>query len=133
MWASEERMDAWRLRVFRYGLGMTGCGGHAKSFRFGFGNGNEYDSVAGTFAQELGHTVGLAHGGEQGFDGKPNYPSMMNYAYPMSTGFSDGTLGPLDPTDLCETTGAGGKADIIADRFSFAVGGYHCGPIFVCG
>lgn len=121
IWASTEKMDAWRDNVFRYGLGDSGCGGQANGFRFGFGNSAMCDPVeqARVFAHELGHTAGLEHGGEQGFNGKPNYPSLMNYAFPMSIGFSNGTLDPLNPTALCETTGAGGLADVITQEFSF--------------
>ena len=35
--------------------------------------------VAGTFMHELGHTVGLLHGGNQDINYKPNYLSVMNY------------------------------------------------------
>ncbi len=52
------------------------------------------DDVAATFMHELGHTLGLRHGGSldsvgpsgpTSFQGKPNYPSIMNYslAHPM--------------------------------------------------
>ena len=34
-----------------------------------------------TFAHELGHALGLGHGGGDGINCKPNYPSLMNYAY----------------------------------------------------
>jgi hypothetical protein len=35
----------------------------------------------GTFMHELGHTLGLSHGGEDGVNFKPNYPSVMNYLF----------------------------------------------------
>ena len=34
---------------------------------------------AGTILHELGHTLGLTHGGDDGLQCKPNYPSVMNY------------------------------------------------------
>jgi uncharacterized repeat protein (TIGR01451 family) len=36
---------------------------------------------AGAFMHELGHTLGLGHGGADGVNGKPNYLSVMNYAF----------------------------------------------------
>lgn len=38
---------------------------------------------AGTFMHELGHTLGLDHGGDEGVNTKPNYLSVMNYAFPF--------------------------------------------------
>jgi hypothetical protein len=35
----------------------------------------------GTFMHELGHTLGLLHGGEDSVNNKPNYPSVMNYLF----------------------------------------------------
>jgi uncharacterized repeat protein (TIGR01451 family) len=37
--------------------------------------------VAGTFMHELGHNLGLDHGGESSVNYKPNYLSVMNYAF----------------------------------------------------
>ena len=34
-----------------------------------------------TFAHELGHNLGLMHGGDEDLNYKPNYLSIMNYAY----------------------------------------------------
>jgi hypothetical protein len=36
---------------------------------------------AGTFMHELGHALGLDHGGGDGTNNKPNYLSVMNYAF----------------------------------------------------
>ncbi|MCH5197742.1 MAG: leucine-rich repeat protein [Oscillospiraceae bacterium] len=41
-------------------------------------------SVAGTFMHELGHTLGLKHGGNDHIRYKPNYLSIMNYLYQTS-------------------------------------------------
>ncbi|MBI5478061.1 MAG: hypothetical protein HY906_04355 [Deltaproteobacteria bacterium] len=59
-------------------------------------------------AHELGHQLGLTHGGapEAGdANCKPNYRSIMNYAYGGSPFFSDGRLAgwALNPRDLRET------------------------------
>ena len=50
----------------------------------------------GTFMHELGHTLGLQHGGSQGNDDynfKPNYRSVMNYMFSA----------PMDPTRFGDT------------------------------
>jgi hypothetical protein len=45
---------------------------------------------AGTFMHELGHTLGLFHGGDSPGNNKPNYLSIMNYLY-SSAGLSRST------------------------------------------
>src|SRR5262245_30408725 len=37
--------------------------------------------VAATFMHELGHNLGLQHGGDESVNQKPNYVSVMNYLY----------------------------------------------------
>jgi hypothetical protein len=37
----------------------------------------------GTFMHEMGHDLGLLHGGEDSVNYKPNYPSIMNYDFQM--------------------------------------------------
>lgn len=54
---------------------------------------------AGTFMHELGHNLGLTHGGsveQQYVNYKPNYPSVMNYAWQFSGTYKNSTLGLLD-------------------------------------
>lgn len=63
---------------------------------------------AGLMAHELGHTVGLRHGGDEDLNCKPNYPSLMNYDYlPMilmgSLSFSRGTQLPIDENAIVES------------------------------
>ena len=41
------------------------------------------DFAAATFMHELGHTLGLHHGGEDDVNFKPNYFSIMNYTWAM--------------------------------------------------
>lgn len=41
------------------------------------------DRLAGMFMHEFGHTLGLLHGGGDEINFKPNYLSVMNYAYTM--------------------------------------------------
>jgi len=48
---------------------------------------NQVGSLAeqtGTFIHELGHNLGLGHGGGDGVNHKPNYLSVMSYNYQMS-------------------------------------------------
>lgn len=51
---------------------------------------------AGTLMHELGHNLGLNHGGDDGVNNKPNYLSVMNYAFQMSGLRYDHTDGLLD-------------------------------------
>lgn len=52
---------------------------------------------AATFVHELGHTLGLRHGGLDDVNGKPNYLSIMNYDYTLGNGLiKDGKAGTLD-------------------------------------
>lgn len=75
------------------------------------------------FMHELGHNLGLQHGGSNGnspcFNYKPNYHSMMNYLwvfadYPISAyadlDYSREVLPTLDPLNLNEHTGIGAIA-----------------------
>lgn len=50
---------------------------------------------AGTFMHELGHNLGLRHGGDDRISGKPNYLSVMNYAFQMRGLISTRQEGPL--------------------------------------
>jgi len=89
--------------------------------------GSVYDQ-AGTFMHELGHNLGLRHGGFQDLNYKPNYRSVMNYLFQFpgtcgTVGFTNGlTFTPcldreyfysfaggadLDETCLDETLGVG--------------------------
>lgn len=74
--------------------------------------------IAGTFMHELGHTLGLSHGGHM-IDGtnnhllyKPNYLSIMNYLFQTSglagtneVNYSEYTLPSLDENSLSESAG----------------------------
>lgn len=74
----------------------------------------------GTFMHELGHTLNLRHGGNDNINRKPNYLSIMNYAFQM-TGLTAGGVGgrydysrfgpavlpPLNEAALNETVGFG--------------------------
>lgn len=86
-------------------------------------NFRDEDDRAATFMHELGHTLGLRHGGgldtmtasgAKSHQGKPNYPSIMNYAlaHPMrwsarfwTLDYAREELAPLDESSLDETAG----------------------------
>jgi hypothetical protein len=51
---------------------------------------------AGTFMHELGHNLGLRHGGEDHAQWKPNYLSIMNYAFQTRGLIIDNTEGHFD-------------------------------------
>jgi hypothetical protein len=59
------------------GVGVAGIGSMAQQ--------------AGTFMHELGHDLGLRHGGGDGINNKPNYLSVMSHAFQMS-GLVGGTF-----------------------------------------
>lgn len=69
-------------------------------------------AVAGTFMHELGHTLGLLHGGNEKTNNKPNYLSIMNYSFQLSgllgtnsTNYSEYELPALNENDLNEVSG----------------------------
>jgi alpha-tubulin suppressor-like RCC1 family protein len=80
------------------------------------------ENVAHTVMHELGHNLGLHHGGFEALNWKPNYNSVMNYRYafpgvdtncdPVGDGvldFSRGTRLPLSETSLDERLGVCGN------------------------
>lgn len=96
---------------------------------------------AGTLMHELGHNLGLRHGGDEDVNYKPNYLSVMNYSFqidgiptnqPLPFGplygrmdYSRGVLTPLNELGLLEFAGLGAGLDntfyFCPDTF-FAVG-----------
>lgn len=68
-----------------------------------------------TLFHELGHTLGLRHGGDDDINYKPNYPSVMNYEFALGDGvptddgpvldFSSYDFAPLDESELDEDAG----------------------------
>lgn len=58
-------------------------------------NGTE-QQLAGTLMHELGHNLGLRHGGNDDNNYKPNYLSIMNYEYQFYGFEIGGTVGALD-------------------------------------
>ncbi len=89
------------------------------SWSGGVGTVNEQ---AGTFMHELGHNLGLRHGGDDDINYKPNFLSMMNYSFQtrgLRINGQDGhfdysrfALPDLNENDLDETVGLNGGAAI---------------------
>lgn len=82
--------------------------------------GGTQDQQAGTFMHELGHTLGLRHGGSDDILYKPNYHSIMNYTWQnpnprysdcWKLDYSREILPTLNEADLNEATGIGGAMD----------------------
>ncbi len=153
-----------RAPVFRYALSIHQYGG-SNNFSSGIARGipasdfivslgrdcdgadctfGTVGSLAGTFMHELGHTVGLRHGGGQDLNYKPNYISVMSYLWQFSgikrAGFfgqlfpgaydfsrtgplsGGGTIGVLDENNLSEQAGVPATGNVT--RFASA---RHCG------
>lgn len=92
--------------------------------------------VAETFMHELGHTLGLHHGGGDDINGKPNYRSVMNYTGGLTADrFSEDGIQPLDYSrkalpalfeyDLDEHVGISGgyEYELWTMPFGFTIGG----------
>jgi probable HAF family extracellular repeat protein len=60
---------------------IGGCGNHPGDNFVMYLGGATYEPIdqAAVFMHELGHNLGLGHGGGDDINGKPNYPSVMNY------------------------------------------------------
>lgn len=132
--------DTARSQVFHYSIfahkwannGNTTC-----SSGFSLGNGYQvfvvamgcwedevgsFNEQAGTFMHELGHNLGLDHGGGDGINHKPNYLSIMNYSFQMGGLVINGTdehydysrfdLPDLDESQLSEPNGLNGSSEI---------------------
>ena len=99
---------------------------------------------AGTFMHELGHNLGLRHGGGDNVNHKPNFLSVMNYSFQLAGLVRDGsaglldysmfpggpeTLPDLDETSLSESAGLGGAGSSLS-RYSTL---WRCGGNWVTG
>ncbi|HEU5314686.1 MAG TPA: hypothetical protein VFX49_01145 [Chloroflexota bacterium] len=97
-----QRADIFHYMVWAHGYN----GGSSSGLSFGIpadsfivtlglwpGHGSS-DQKVGTFIHELGHNLGLGHGGNVGTNYKPNYLSVMSYAFQVSGVPRTGTLAP---------------------------------------
>ncbi len=85
------------------------------------GKGGDDDEKVGTFIHELGHNLGLKHGGSDHVGYKPNHLSVMNYAF-QTAGILVGSdrkfdfqrfaLSSLDETSLIDSLGLGGSSNL---------------------
>jgi hypothetical protein len=81
-------------------------------------------NMAGTFMHELGHCLGLGHGGGDSINNKPNYVSVMNYLWQLSgvtrngkaniIDYSNAALNSVNEAALDETIGLGPAAAGVA-------------------
>jgi len=99
---------------------IGGCGQRpGDNFVIFPGTGYSDEDQAAVFMHELGHNLGLQHGGGDSVNGKPNYPSVMNYVmsyrYTWNSSFwgldysrhDAGEFVDLDETLLDERAGIG--------------------------
>ena len=124
------RTGIFRYCVFCHQIGSVGNSGVARSIpgsdfivSLGTFTGVTDTNVSGTFMHELGHNLGLQHGGGDGVNNKPNYVSIMNYLwqFPGVTrggvsliDYSNAALIALTESALNETTGLGPGSSGIA-------------------
>lgn len=83
-------------------------------------NGFSRTEEAGTFMHELGHNLGLSHGGGDGVQYKPNYLSVMNYSFQFTgipnaftLDYSRRKLRPLNESRLDERAGLDPDAALV--------------------
>lgn len=97
--ASSDCTSGWAEGIpgndFMVSLGGTNASGNAcwTTDANGFSVGSRAEQ-AGTFMHELGHTLGLHHGGTDDINTKPNYLSVMNYGYQKCSVVATGTVLP---------------------------------------
>jgi len=126
------RHPIFRYAVFAHGLGTEGTtsgiaqGIPGSNLIVSLGRwrtrGGTVLQQAGTFMHELGHTLGLRHGGADDEQYKPNYLSVMNYSFQTRglrvagldgiLDYSIADLGILDEDTLDEMNGIPGAAGL---------------------
>lgn len=138
--------DAIRAPVYRYMIWADGYDGDSSSGvamgiphsdfivtlgLWGGGSGGTDDQKVGTFIHELGHTLGLTHGGSDHVHLKPNHISVMNYSFQTqgikvgsnrSFGYQPFSLPTLRENFLSEPGGLGGGGVLAGYRTIIAPG-----------
>ncbi len=125
------KLLVYRYAIFGHAILGTGATGQSEmpgnDFLISLGGwyniqhlGGYRDVEAATFMHELGHTLGLSHGGSlfNYANCKPNYYSVMNYTYQFTNfdptrplAYSNQALATLNEKSLDETKGVGGATD----------------------
>jgi hypothetical protein len=140
--------DAWRthlaasrVAMFRYALIWNGGGGQTSTSdtcpgcgSYAWGSSNEGGAaLSDTLAHESGHANAIAHSGPAGVhpevdpNCKPNWPSIMNYAFAGAfTGFADGTgMGTVNNARATEWNAVNpaltGVVSVLRDAFKYRV------------
>jgi hypothetical protein len=89
--------------------------------------------VGGTFLHELGHNLGLKHGGKDDVNWKPNYLSVMNYIFQVK-GIWNGTDRVLDYSRKALPTLKEGSLNEITPFQPGDLGGYaNYSTTYFCG
>lgn len=90
------------------------------------------DQQSGTFMHELGHSLGLTHGGNDHGHYKPNYLSVMNYAFQVSSlignrslDYSRCSMMELNENNLSETKGMSNSCPQDMNTITYARGHSH--------
>ncbi|MBG0738047.1 hypothetical protein IV500_01170 [Paeniglutamicibacter antarcticus] len=120
---SSGRTGIFRYCVFCHQIGSVGNSGVARSIpgsdlivSLGTFASVTDTNVSGTFMHELGHSLGLQHGGGDSVNNKPNYVSIMNYLWQFTgvtrsgaslIDYSNAALIALTESALNETIGLG--------------------------
>ncbi len=124
----DARLLAAKAKAYRYCIiadsaaptNIGGCG-QRPGDNFVIFTGTRYndEQQAAVFMHELGHNLNLRHGGGDSINGKPNYPSVMNYAFSYRYNWNRrfwkldfsrvdaGNFVTLDESALNETVGIG--------------------------
>ncbi len=98
------------------------------------------ESKAAVFMHELGHNLNLHHGGGDEINGKPNYPSIMNYVHSYRETWNNNTwkldysrerLATLNENSLDDPVGiglggSGYYADFVVPYFTVVTDGADC-------